>query len=261
MATPACGPAFLLLMVLPFDLPTFAACAAIVAGSYVIFGITAFGAAMFTVPALSFFFPLDFVLPMCVLLDVSASFALGSRFSRDADRGELKWMAPSSLAGAVAGVTALVTIPQQATIAAFGVFLFTYGLYSLYADAPKIGIARHPWAVISGFCGGAAGTLFGVGAPPYAIYLSRRLPDKAILRATLSNMVLLSTSIRALVFLAGGLMLMDRVIGFLWLLPFALGGIWVGHRIQLQASREMLLKVIGVLLLLIGASLLVRALR
>ncbi|MBX3663198.1 MAG: sulfite exporter TauE/SafE family protein [Burkholderiales bacterium] len=242
----------------PFGLATWAACAVIVGGAYVIFGITAFGAAMFTVPALSYFFPLDYVLPMCVILDVSAAFALGSRFSKDADRGELKWMAPFSLAGAVAGVTALVTLPQQATIAAFGVFLFFYGLYSLLSRAPQIGVARHPWAVISGFCGGAAGTLFGVGAPPYAIYLSRRLPDKAVLRATLSNMVLLSTSIRALVFLAGGLMLWDRILGALLLMPFALGGIWAGHRIQLKASRETLLKVIGVLLLLIGSSLILR---
>lgn len=246
---------------LPFGLATWAACAAIVAASYVIFGITAFGAAMFTVPALSFFFPLSFVLPMCVILDVSASFALGSRFSRDADLGELKWMAPFSLAGAVAGVTALVTIPQQATLFAFGIFLCVYGLYSLYAGVPQGGIARHPWAAISGFCGGASGTLFGVGAPPYAVYLSRRLPDKAVLRATLSNMVLLSTSIRALVFLAGGLMLWDRVLGALLLIPFALGGIWAGHRIQLRASRENLLRVVSVLLLLIGGSLLVRGMR
>ena len=248
-------------MALPFDLPTWAACAAIVAGAYVIFGITAFGAALFTVPALSFFFPLEFVLPMCVLLDVSAALALGVRFSRDADRGELKWMAPFSLAGAIAGVTALVTLPQQATIIAFGIFLCGYGAYSLRTVAGPAGIARHPWAVISGFCGGATGTLFGAGAPPYAIYLSRRLPDKAMLRATLSNMVLLSTAIRALVFLAGGLMLMDRVIGFLSLLPFALAGLWAGHRLQLRVSREALLKVISVLLLLIGVSLIVRALR
>ena len=32
-------------------------------------------------------------------------------------------------------------------------------------------------------------------------------------------------------------------IGALLLMPFALGGIWAGHRIQLKASRELLLKV------------------
>ena len=37
-------------------------CAAVVFGSYVVFGISAFGAALFTVPILSHFLPLDFVL-------------------------------------------------------------------------------------------------------------------------------------------------------------------------------------------------------
>jgi uncharacterized membrane protein YfcA len=45
------------------------------------------------------------------------------------------------------------------------------------------------------------------------------------------------------------------------LLPFALGGLWAGHRIQLQISRESLLKIISVMLLLIGASLIARTLR
>ena len=64
-------------MTIPFDLPTFAIAAAVVFGAYVIFGISAFGAALFTVPVLSHFLPLDFVLPMCVLLDVSAALGAG----------------------------------------------------------------------------------------------------------------------------------------------------------------------------------------
>ena len=60
-------------MTFPFDLTTFVIAAAVVAAAYIIFGITAFGAALFTVPVLTHFLPLDFVLPMCVLLDVSAA--------------------------------------------------------------------------------------------------------------------------------------------------------------------------------------------
>ena len=37
-------------MIVPFDLPTFVIAAAVVAGAYVIFGISAFSAALFTVP-------------------------------------------------------------------------------------------------------------------------------------------------------------------------------------------------------------------
>jgi uncharacterized membrane protein YfcA len=103
------------------------------------------------------------------------------------------------------------------------------------------------------------GTLFGIGAPPYAIYLSRRIRDKHALRATLSGMVLISTSTRALVFAAGGLMLADRLVMFAILLPFALLGLWGGHRIHGRISRQQIMRFMSTLLLMMGASLLVRA--
>jgi hypothetical protein len=246
-------------MTYPFDLQTFIIAAAVVAGAYVIFGISAFGAALFTVPILSHFLPLDFVLPMCVLLDVSAALALGVRFSREADWSELKWMVPLSLAGAVAGVTLLVALPRQATIAGIGAFLVAYGIYAL-RQKEAVRVVSRAWAPVAGFAGGAFGTLFGIGAPPYAIYLTHRMPDKLAFRATLSNMVIFSVSIRALVFTAGGLMLVDRLVGFAMLLPFALAGLWFGNRVHGRISRAALLQVVAGLLLLIGLSLLARAL-
>lgn len=246
-------------MTIPFDLPMFAIAAAVVFGAYVVFGISAFGATLFTVPILSHFLPLEFVLPMCVLLDVSAAFALGVRFSRDADRTELAWMVPFSLAGAIAGVTLLVALPRQATLAGIGAFLVAYALYSM-AQRGATRMVSRAWAPVAGFVGGAFGTLFGIGAPPYAIYLAHRTQDKLGYRATLSNMVIFSVGMRALVFTAGGLMLADRLIGFAMLVPFCLAGLWLGNRLQARISRGGLLRVVSGLLLLIGVSLIVRAL-
>ena len=233
--------------------------ALVVGVAYVIFGISAFGAALFTVPVLSYLYPLDFVLPVCVLLDVAASIAMGMRFSRESDKQELLWMAPACLVGAVLGVTLLVSLPRNATLVALGVFLLAYGIYML-RQGPVTTHTSRRWAPVAGFAGGAMGTLFGVGAPPYAIYLSRRLAGKGELRATLSNMVLLSTSIRALVFTVGGLMLADRLIAFAILLPFALAGLWCGNRIHGRISREQVARVISGVLVLMGGSLIVRAL-
>ena len=246
-------------MTIPFDPATFTIAAAVVFGAYVVFGISAFGAAMFTVPVLSHLLPLHFVLPMCVLLDVAAAFALGVRFSREADRGELKWMVPASFVGAVLGVTLLVSLPRQAVLVALGSFLVVYGSYALRQGGAAAQVGRR-WAPVSGLVGGALGTLFGIGAPPYAIYLSRRLAEPVAYRATLSNMVIFSVSIRALVFAAGGLMLADRLLGFALLAPFALAGLWLGNRIQGRFTRTMLVRFVAALLLLMGASLIVRAL-
>jgi uncharacterized membrane protein YfcA len=246
-------------MTFPFDLSTFLIAAAVMLGSYVLFGITAFGAALFTVPVLSYFFPLDFVLPMCALIDATAALSLGVRISRDAAWPELKWMIPLSLAGAIAGVTLLVALPKQATIAGIGLFLIAYAIYSFRQGEATRQLSR-AWAPVSGFIGGAFGTLFGVGAPPYAIYLAHRLRDKTAYRATLSNMVIFSVCMRALVFAAGGLMLADRVAGFVVLVPFALAGLWLGNRLQARISRGGLLRIVAILLLLIGASLILRAL-
>ncbi len=245
-------------MNIPFDLQTFVIAAVVTFGAYVIFGVTAFGAALFTTSVLSHFFPLEFVLPLCVLLDVLASLALGRRFSRDADITELKWMAPFSLIGAVVGVVLLVSLPRNATLAGFGLLLVAYAIYALREGETATMIGRH-WAPVSGFTGGAMGTLFGVGAPPYAVYLSRRCADKAVLRATLSNMVLLSTSIRLLVFIAGGLMLWKCVIGFAVLAPFMFAGLWLGNRLHARVSRSQVSKLVSALLMLIGVSLLARA--
>jgi len=246
-------------MTIPFDLSTFAIAAAVVFGAYVVFGISAFGAALFVVPILSHFLPLEFVLPMVVLLDVSASVALGVRISRDADWSELKWMVPLSAAGAVAGVTLLVALPRQVTIAGIGVLLVLYSLYSL-RQGGALRVVSRVWGAVAGFVGGAFGTLFGVGAPPYAIYLAHRIEDKLAYRATLSNMVIFSVSIRAVVFAAGGLMLADRLIGFAVLVPFCLAGLWLGNRLQARISRGGLLRIVAGLLLLIGLSLLFRVL-
>ena len=56
-------------------------------------------------------------------------------------------------------------------------------------------------------------------------------------------------------------MLADRLIGFALLLPFALAGLAIGNRFHGRLSRDALLRTISVLLVLIGASQLVRAAR
>ena len=245
-------------MDLPFSSGVFALIALVVTAGYFVFAITGFGAALLTVPALSHVLPLPFVLPLSVLLDASASLVMGVRFHKDADWRELGWMVPASLIGAVLGVTLLVTLPRMAALSALGVFLVGYGAYALL-DREKFRRVNGAWAPVSGAIGGALGSLFGIGAPPYAIYLTRRIEDKAAMRATLSTMVLASTVIRLTVFVIAGLVLRDRLILFALLFPFALVGLWLGQRMHVSLPREKVLAAISVVLIAAGVSLLARA--
>jgi len=243
---------------LPFGYALFALLAVTVVAGYFIFAITGFGAALITVPAMSHFLPLPFVLPLAVLLDVSAALVMGVRFHSTADRRELQWMVPLCLAGALVGVSLLVSLPREAALAGLGICSIAYGAYTLRQGSTMQRVSM-AWAPVSGFSGGMLGTLFGIGAPPYAIYLSRRIEDKAAMRATLSTMVLFSTGIRLVVFTFAGLVLADRLFAFALLFPFALAGLWAGNRLHLRMSREKVLAAISILLIVTGGSLVFRA--
>jgi hypothetical protein len=244
---------------LPFGWALYALLAFTVTVGYLIFAITGFGAALLTVPVMSHFLPLPFVLPLAVMLDVGAALVVGVKFRRDSDWRELGWMVPTCLAGAVLGVTLLVNLPREAAIAGLGLLLVAYGVISLREGGPFRGVSG-AWAPVSGLAGGTMGTLFGIGAPPYAMYLTRRIEGKTSMRATLSTMVLFSTGIRLIVFTIAGLILADRIFAFVLLYPFALAGLWAGNRLHLRMSREKVLAAISILLIATGGSLLVRVL-
>lgn len=235
------------------------AAVAVVAAGYVIFGITGFGASLITVPVLSHFWPVPLVLALATVLDLSCAMLLGLRQRRRAAIGELRWLVPFSLLGAVAGVTLLVNLPRAGMLFALGAFVLCYGIYGLAAGPPARRIARG-WAPVAGAAGGVTGTLFGVGGPPYLIYLARRLDDKDTLRGTMATMVFFSLGIRVVVFAAAGVLLQPQLAGALVLLaPAAVAGLWLGNRFHLAASHGTLLRILHGVLLACGASLVVRA--
>jgi uncharacterized membrane protein YfcA len=236
------------------------ALALVAAAAYALFAITGFGAALIVVPALSFVLPLPTALPVAVLLDVAAALMLGVRVRRETRWPELTRMVPLSLAGAVCGVTVLVQLPRNASLVALAVLIAAYAVHTLREGEPARRIGMR-WAYVAGFTGGAMGTLFGVGAPPYAIYLQRRLFEKDPLRATITTMVLFSTGMRLAVFTVAGLVLRREVLELAgWLLPAAALGIWAGSRAHVAVSRRAVVRVMSVLLLVASVTLLSRAL-
>jgi uncharacterized membrane protein YfcA len=236
-----------------------AALAAIAFLGALIFGITGFGAALVTIPLATHFVSLKFALALFVLVDLAAALSVGLENPKNALRAEWMRLVPMILVGTALGVTLLVNLPREAGMLLLGLFVLAFGVYTLLPHAHSRVIAP-AWAWVAGLAGGITSTVFGAGGPPYAIYLSQRGLTKEQYRATMGFATMTSISLRAVAFTLTGLLLVPEV----WLravvaVPAGLAGIWVARKMFTRISREMLLRVVAVLLVASGASLISRA--
>jgi uncharacterized membrane protein YfcA len=229
------------------------------AGALIV-GISGFGSALVTIPIAVQFVPLQFALPLFALVDLSTAFSVGLENPRNAARDEWRRLVPMILVGTALGVTLLVNLPRAAGMFLLGAFVLSYALYSLVRHGPSR-VIRPYWAWLAGLCGGITSTVFGAGGPAYAIYLSQRGLSKEQFRATMGFAIMTSISVRVIAFFITGLLLNSAVwLSALIAVPAALLGMWVARHAYLRISREALLRVVALILLASGGSLMVRAL-
>ncbi|MSQ54490.1 MAG: sulfite exporter TauE/SafE family protein [Betaproteobacteria bacterium] len=235
------------------------ALAAIAFAGALVFGITGFGAALLTIPLSTFIVPLPFALAMFALLDLSNALRVGFEDPKSAVRREWLRMGPLILAGTVTGITLLVNLPRKAAMLALAAFVIAMAV-STFMRGGSLRTVAAGWAYVAGFAGGITSTLFGAGGPPYAIYLSRRGLTKEQYRATLGRCAMLSISMRVIAFLLSGLLLDARVwVTALFVLPVSWLGINVATRLFRAMSRDLLMRIVALVLLATGVSLAIRA--
>jgi uncharacterized membrane protein YfcA len=225
-----------------------------------IYGITGFGSSLVTIPLATHFVSLQFALAVFALMDLANALRIGLQHPGDAIKGELARMVPLVLVGTIIGVTVLVKLPRAGAMLALGVFVLLYAGYSLMRR-PGGAIVGAGWAYLAGFAGGITSTLFGAGGPPYAIYLSHRHLAKEQFRATLTLTTLFSIGMRVVAFALTGLLLQREVLlTAAAVLPAAFVGVSLASRLFRRVSQELMLRLVALLLLATGGSLVARAL-
>jgi uncharacterized membrane protein YfcA len=163
------------------------------------------------------------------------------------------------IAGSIVGVTLLISLPATLMMFLLGVFAAGYGIRSLFAAPAQHKIGKG-WVGIFGAVGGIFSAMFGSGGFVYAIYLSRRLDDKDAIRATQSTLIGMSTLTRVLLFLGVGIysdfsLLLLAVAS----IPAMGAGIYAGQWFTARLSRAQFLRVVYVLLIATGTTLIARA--
>jgi len=240
-------------------LETLVVMAVVIFVGYTVFGATGFGASPITIPVLAHVLPLTFVLCLAALLDLGSGLALGLHTRRQADTREILALLPFTLLGLVLGVTLLVRLPRGATLSALGTFVCLYALHVILRRGPAHRVSRR-WAAPAGVFGGVVGALFGMGGPPYVVYIAGRIEDPAAQRATIAQMVILNVGLRVIAFALAGLLVSRPLwIALMFALPVAGAGLWLGNRAHVRLRPATTARLIGLALLLTGASLIVRS--
>ncbi len=226
--------------------------------AYLVRGVTGFGSALITVPILALFYPLTFLVPMIMTLDFVASFILGGVDRRKTAWSEIVLLLPFGLIGALFGVYLLLQFPAPAILVALGAFTIYFGIRNVLGVKPEGSISKL-WAIPAGIIGSGGGALFGTSGPSYIIYLTHRLEDKTTVRATFSWLFVIDSSVRLTLFaLAGLLFKTDTILAIgIGFVPMMLG-IYVGNKIHFQLTRELLLKMVGILLIVSGCVLVLK---
>ena len=237
-----------------------AAAAAILLTAYVIRGITGFGSGLISVPLLALFLPLQFVVPLVLLLDFTASLVIGGLHFKRVEWNEIGVLIPFGVVGVILGTTLLVKLPAEPMLFALAAFVFAFAVRSLlniHGDR----LASRLWAVPASLTGGTVGALFGTGGPPYVIYLTHRIRDKGDLRATFSALFFFEGLTRIASFLVAGLLLTAEVwVAYVIALPLVLGALYLGGRVHVGLSQAQMTRLVGGLLLVSSLSLLYKAL-
>jgi hypothetical protein len=236
---------------------TLALAALLLAATYAIFGLTGFGSTVLALPLLVHAMPLKFTVALLMLLDLAAGLTLIARARRGVRKDEMARLVPFLLAGLVLGVFLLVELPEAPLLTVLGLFLLAYAGSGLARRGGELSLSAL-WAAPFGLAAGAFSALFGTGGVLASLYVAGRLKDKAELRATVAAAVLVNSLARLALFGGVGLLTMEVLRSALWLLPSVLVGLFVGQRLHAAVPAGGVLRVLYVVVLLAGVSLLAR---
>ena len=229
--------------------------------AYVVRGMSGFGAGLITAPMLAFVLPIHVLVPMAGLL-VFVLFC----FITIRDRASVIWrefrlLTPPTVAGVVAGMILFSALDNRLLLIMLGAFLILFSVYMLAVHAfglPQFRCSER-WALPFGFLGSFFDTVFGGGGGTLVvIYMHARGIGRMQFRATIAMLWFVEMISRIAGYTIGGFYTREVLVLVALLVPFMWAGTWVGEKLGNRVSQEAFSRILAVLLMLSGISLLVK---
>ena len=224
-------------------------------------GFAGFGTALISAGFWFHVLPAAMVPPLVILAAIGGQLVGLVTVRKAFDWGRATPFLIGGAAGVPVGVWALSVASPGALRLSVGLFLMGYALYQLVFALAKFSIGRwggRPADAAIGIGGGILGGFAGLSGPLPLIWLQLRGGPSDGQRAIYQPFNLIVLSLAGVVMALGGQITRPVLLAAGLCLPVTLVGAWIGARLYTGVSQETFRRVVLVLLLLSGVTLLVQ---
>ncbi len=216
--------------------------------------IIGFAAVLVALPLLLIVLELREAVVFISLLLGVFSFVLILQNYRDMNRRILLEVGDSGFLGLLLGLYLLTVGNPIILKQGLGLFILLYASYVLISGKRLLAVNR--FGLLFGFVGGVFSGLYSTGGPLYVSYITNRLEDKRVLRATLLGTLGWINLSRLPVMAARDMITFPLLTLALFSLPVLGLAIFLGNRMVNRLDREQFFRLIVLVLLVAGITLL-----
>ena len=226
-----------------------------VAVSYFVKGLCGFANTLVLTSILSFGTPNVNISPIDLLLGYPANALLTWENRKNLNPKVIVPLAALVLAGCIPGALLLKNVDVRAIKIVFGVVVVLLGAEMLVREYNQTKLRSSKWLMgIIGIAAGVLCGLFGVGAL-LAAYINRVTEDGKSFKGNISAVFLAENTFRLILYSFLHILTWNTVKMALVLLSFMLFGLWCGMKSSRRLQEGTVRKIMAVLLVLSGVSL------
>ena len=221
-----------------------------------------FGEALVAVPLLAIRLPINIAAPLAVLVSITVATVIIVQDWHNIHLRSTGWLVLPTLFGIPLGLLLLTDGNHRLVKAVLAVIIMAFSAYALIGrKPPELHSDSRMWLFGCSFCAGVLGGAYGMNGPPLAIYGAMRCWSAQHFRATLQGYFLPASLIGMAGYWLAGLWVSSVTRYYLLSLPLVVPAILLGRVVNHRLRGDAFLKYVHIGLVLIGATLLVQAVR
>lgn len=218
--------------------------------------LSGFGFALMVMPLLTLLLGLRRAAPLVSMAGLTLYTVNLIRHRHALDYSEVLRLVIASIPGIFLGLWALSHIQENVVTAALGVVLIVYAVYELEKPESLL-LHSNSWAYPAGFVAGCLGGAYNTPGPPLVAYGAMRDWSKDKFRGILQAVFLINASLVVASHYLAHHITAQIAEWYLAAVPALLLGVFLGARVDRYLDRANFRKLVTVMILILGVSLLV----